>query len=54
MAIENVYIALILNSESVSSFSSYNDVIMLFNSTYPNNKLVIEKYLVNHSNRSCS
>ena len=49
MAIENVYIALILNSESVSSFSSYNDVIMLFNSTYPNNKLVIEKYLVNGS-----
>ena len=41
MASENVYIALILNSESVSNFSLYNDVITFFNSTYPNNKLII-------------
>jgi len=49
MAAENVYIALILNSESVSNLSSYNDVITFFNSKYPNNKLIIEKYLVNGS-----
>jgi len=49
MIAENVYIALILNSANVGNFSSYNDVIILFNSTYPNNKLVIEKYLVNGS-----
>jgi len=49
MSSENVYIALILNSANVSNFSSYNDVIFLFNSMYPNNKLVIEKYLVDGS-----
>jgi len=42
----NVYIAIILNKNLVSSFSSYDDVILLFNSTYPNNKLVIEKYII--------
>jgi hypothetical protein len=46
---ENVYIALILNNESVSNFSSYNSVISLINSTYPNNKLIIEKYFVDGS-----
>ena len=49
MVTENVYIALILNSANVSNFSSYNDVIFLFNTTYPNNTLIIEKYLVNGS-----
>jgi hypothetical protein len=49
MAKENVYIALIINNEAVSNFSSYDSVISLFNSTYPNNKLVIEKYLVDGS-----
>jgi len=46
---DNVYIALIFNINSVGNISSYDDVIILFNSTYPNNKLVIEKYLVNGS-----
>ena len=49
MVTENGYIALILNSANVSNFSSYNDVIFLFNTTYPNNTLIIEKYLVNGS-----
>jgi hypothetical protein len=49
MSKENVYIALILNNISVSNFSSYDSVIELINSTYPNNKLVIEKYLVDGS-----
>ena len=49
MSNENVYIALIFNINSVGNVSSYDDVIILFNSTYPNNKLVIEKYLVNGS-----
>ena len=49
MGVENVYIALILNSANIGNFSSYNDVIILFNSMYPNNKLVIEKYLVDGS-----
>lgn len=49
MAEENVYIAFMLNTTNISNFSSYNDVIELFNLTYPNNKLVIEKYLIDGS-----
>jgi len=54
MTTENVYIAFLLNSANVGTFSSYNDVINLFNSNYPNNKLVIEKYLVNGSSEQTS
>ena len=46
---ENVYIALIISSSSVSNLSSYDLVINLFNKTYPNNQLIIEKYLINGS-----
>lgn len=51
MASENVYIAFILNSESVGigNFSPYDEVVKLINSKYPNNKLIIEKYLINGS-----
>ena len=49
MAIENVYIALIINKSFTSSISSYNDIILLFNETYPMNMLVIEKYLIDGS-----
>ncbi len=42
---ENVYIALIISLE-FNNLSSYESVINLFNTTYPNNKLVIEKYLI--------
>ena len=49
MGVENVYIALIFNSDSVGNITSYDDVIILFNSKYPNNKLIMEKYLVDGS-----
>ena len=49
MGVENVYIALIISSSSVSNLSSYDLVINLFNKTYPNNQLIIEKYLINGS-----
>ena len=49
MATENVYIALIINKFSISNISSYNDVISLFNETYPNNMLIIEEYLIDGS-----
>jgi hypothetical protein len=49
MVAENVYIALIFNSDSVGNITSYDDVIILFNSKYPNNKLIMEKYLVDGS-----
>ena len=49
MGAENVYIALIFNSDSVGNITSYDDVIILFNSKYPNNKLIMEKYLVDGS-----
>jgi len=45
MGVENVYIALIISLE-FNNLSSYEPVINLFNTTYPNNKLVIEKYLI--------
>ena len=45
MATENVYIALIISLE-FNNLSSYESIISLFNTTYPNNKLVIEKYLI--------
>jgi len=45
MGVENVYIALIISLE-FNNLSSYESVINLFNTTYPNNKLVIEKYLI--------
>jgi len=49
MGVENVYVALIFNSDSVGNITSYDDVIILFNSKYPNNKLIMEKYLVDGS-----
>ena len=49
MGVENVYVALIFNSDSVGYITSYDDVIILFNSKYPNNKLIMEKYLVDGS-----
>jgi hypothetical protein len=45
MVTENVYIALIISLE-FNNLSSYEPIISLFNTTYPNNKLVIEKYLI--------
>ena len=45
MASENVYIALIIKNNNIENISSYNDIILFFNETYPMNKLVIEKYL---------
>jgi len=44
---ENVYIALIINKNNYPNFSQYNRVIDLFNQKYPNNTLVIDKYLTN-------
>lgn len=44
MYIENIYIALINNTDNVR-FPAFNSVISLFNDTYPNNKLIIEKYI---------
>jgi hypothetical protein len=49
MANENVYIALFIENTNLLNISSYPDVISLFTATYPNNKLVIEKYLVDGS-----
>jgi len=45
MVTENVYIAFIIENNNVN-LESYNSVISLFNETYPNNMLIIEKYLV--------
>ena len=45
MSTENVYIALIISLD-FNNLSSYETIISLFNTTYPNNKLVIEKYLI--------
>ena len=50
MEIENVYIALIINQNNYPNFSQYNKVIDLFNQKYPNNSLVIDKYLTNGTN----
>jgi len=47
MGMENVYIALIINKNNYPNFSQYNRVIDLFNQKYPNNTLVIDKYLTN-------
>jgi hypothetical protein len=49
MAGENVYIALIISNLSNINLSSYDLVINLFNTTYPNNKLIIEKYFIDGS-----
>ena len=49
MSSENLYIALIINKFSISNISSYNDVITLFNETYPMNKLFIEHYVIDGS-----
>ena len=49
MKVENVYIALIINKFSISNILSYNDVISLFNETYPNNMLIIKEYLIDGS-----
>jgi hypothetical protein len=49
MIIENVYIALIFDNLSLENLSSFNLVINLFNKTYPDNKLIIEKYFINGS-----
>ena len=46
---ENVYIALIINVIQGYDLSQYNLVIDLFNSQYPNNLLVFDKYLINGS-----
>ena len=43
---ENVYIALIINITTGYDLSQFNLVIELFNSQYPNNKLVYDEYLV--------
>ena len=51
MVIENVYIALIINKNNYPNFSQYNRVIDLFNQKYPNNSLVIDKYLTNGTNQ---
>ena len=48
MATENVYIALIINTNNDSGLR-HDAVISLFNDTYPNNKIVIEKYIVDGS-----
>jgi hypothetical protein len=45
MSSENLYIALIISFE-FNNLSSFESIISLFNTTYPNNKLVIEKYLI--------
>lgn len=45
----NVYIALISNSSRGFDLSQYNEVINLFNIQYPNNELIIEKYLIDGS-----
>ena len=49
MAGENVYIALIFDNLSNINLSSYDLVINLINTTYPNNKLIIEKYFIDGS-----
>jgi hypothetical protein len=49
MTEENVYIALIISNVSNINLSSYNLVINLFNTTYPNNKLIIDKYFIDGS-----
>ena len=46
---KNVYIALIINQNNYPNFSQYNKVIDLFNQQYPNNFLVIDKYLIDGS-----
>ena len=51
MSSEKVYIALILNKNNLINVSSYNDVIILFNKTYPSNMLIIEKYLTDNSKK---
>ena len=51
MGIENVYIALIINQNNYPNFSQYNKVIDLFNQKYPNNLLIIDKYLTDGSNQ---
>jgi hypothetical protein len=51
MGDENVYIALIINKNNYPNFSQYNRVIDLFNKKYPNNLLVIDKYLTNGTNQ---
>jgi hypothetical protein len=49
MASENVYIALIISNNNYSNLLNYNEVISLFNYTYPMNSLIIEKYLIDGS-----
>ena len=49
MTAENVYIALLRNTSNESSFSPFNDVINLFNTNYPKNKLIIEEFAVDGS-----
>jgi len=48
---ENIYVALIINKNNYPNFSQYNRVIDLFNQKYPNNSLVIDKYLTNGTNQ---
>ena len=45
MRSEYIYIALIINQNNYPNFSQYNKVIDLFNQKYPNNLLIIDKYL---------
>ena len=51
MRSEYIYIALIINQNNYPNFSQYNKVIDLFNQKYPNNLLIIDKYLTNGSNQ---
>ena len=48
MSIENVYIAFFINKNN-DNLLSYNNVISLFNDTYPNNTLKIVEYVINGS-----
>jgi hypothetical protein len=46
---EPVYIALIINSSNEPDLSQYDLVINLFNSEFPNNNLIVERYFINGS-----
>jgi hypothetical protein len=46
---QNVYIALIINSNNYPNFSQYDLVINLINTKFPNNLLIVDKYLIDGS-----
>lgn len=49
MTTENVFIAVIINSNNYPNLSQYDIVISLINNKFPNNKLIFYKYLTDGS-----